>query len=70
MALKSCPDCQSAVSPKARACPHCGRPHPAMSTWRWLGWIALFPVFMVAVVPVCLALLIWSYSVIGQAIPH
>ncbi|WP_299492033.1 zinc ribbon domain-containing protein [Acaryochloris sp. IP29b_bin.137] len=34
--MKPCRECQSEISEQALACPHCGAPYPAHSSWN--GW--------------------------------
>ncbi len=34
--MQPCRECQHLISEQARACPHCGAPRPALSTWD--GW--------------------------------
>jgi hypothetical protein len=38
MALAACRECGHEVSLAARACPHCGAPHPGNPDWRGTGY--------------------------------
>lgn len=50
MALKTCPDCGAATSPRARACPNCGR-LAWSQTYRAQALVVavLFALFVIAV---------------------
>lgn len=38
MALTSCRECEKEISTEAKACSHCGAPHPARKDWKGRGY--------------------------------